>query len=857
MPYRLEQSGSGFYVVGPSGRHSKRPLPRKRAVAQLRALSAQEQKQAAPHWGVARKSSAYSYAFKADGTPGELIAPGVRRIRGNLCNVHGRYGPCDKAATGDRRPSAPGFGPGKPKKGAKPKKTEAERQAEQEAKRQAKLAEQRATRDRLLTEAGIDANTQGALIDARDGNTLTPANGKKLAEMGLAEQNADGTYRLTPKAMTAVDAALRGDAGRLSTTLASARDQVADRSARDAKRAAADQEREQKRQEREAARQKKGGGGRAAPAKPEPAANPAAPTAEARATARTAEEQRQRQANRATVRAAMAESDQGLSPSGFDQLTRFADGAPLDAGAADQFAQMGLVAGTPPRLTPSARLAIQAIDRGNIRGAIDAINQAGDEQASATTRAAERAAQDADRAQRRARADARRAAIDARVARREATERERQINRAPVVQKTFAVFKDARGRLRWITRTTTAYKDRDREILSMLGLTRAVARMKASGLYGPLRWWHVGRPDPDGDPRRPWGPGVDLGMCDYADLIGRTLVESGTFFDEQIGMAIAAKAAAYEVSPGFAYEPVWREPDGTFRDLLIFERSLVPVAYARASNYFTGMVTTKESSPMNEQDIRAKLAALKAETGADQATIDRLYGELEQSEKTANRAGIVFKAAGLQTYDIGGEPYVIVSGALVALKSLAAKADMPAAEMEDAGATELADGAAEAASAGDDRFVGDLTIDELREVFREVVREASGALTEMEAKMASMGFERRQKEQAAAQAAQAAAARPTQAAAADPVAAQLASYLEGIQTQLKASREQQAKLEQQIAALTDDSAAAQQATGAPFIPSQHAQSADPATVLAIKSLQAAQNGSPSALDDVRKQLFGV
>ncbi len=34
----------------------------------------------------------------------ESLGPGVTRIRGNLCNVHGRYGPCDAGAGAAKKP---------------------------------------------------------------------------------------------------------------------------------------------------------------------------------------------------------------------------------------------------------------------------------------------------------------------------------------------------------------------------------------------------------------------------------------------------------------------------------------------------------------------------------------------------------------------------------------------------------------------------------------------------------------------------------------------------------------------------------------------------------------------------------
>jgi hypothetical protein len=45
MPYALEKSGRGYYVITKETlrKHSNRPLPKKRAMAQMRALYASEQ----------------------------------------------------------------------------------------------------------------------------------------------------------------------------------------------------------------------------------------------------------------------------------------------------------------------------------------------------------------------------------------------------------------------------------------------------------------------------------------------------------------------------------------------------------------------------------------------------------------------------------------------------------------------------------------------------------------------------------------------------------------------------------------------------------------------------------------------
>ena len=108
----------------------------------------------------------------------------------------------------------------------------------------------------------------------------------------------------------------------------------------------------------------------------------------------------------------------------------------------------------------------------------------------------------------------------------------------PPAEKSFIVYKDAAGRHRWIARTTTAYKDRDQEIIASDALETDSVRMTTTKQFGPLRYWHVGQPDA-GDIAAPWGPGLDIGDCDYSTLIGRTRIESGTFRSPVIAERVA------------------------------------------------------------------------------------------------------------------------------------------------------------------------------------------------------------------------------------------------------------------------------------------------------------------------------
>lgn len=146
----------------------------------------------------------------------------------------------------------------------------------------------------------------------------------------------------------------------------------------------------------------------------------------------------------------------------------------------------------------------------------------------------------------------------------------------------FVVFKDVSGKDRWLSRSSNAFMDREREIVSTKALEDVVAAADVSGDRGTLRIWHI--------------PGSDIGDCDFQGVQGRMLIESGTFFDTP--MAQAAKeffqnsAEPLGVSVGFRY-PLDSFDGQTYTKLSsIFERSVLPSA--RAANPWTDFTTIKE-----------------------------------------------------------------------------------------------------------------------------------------------------------------------------------------------------------------------------------------------------------------------
>jgi hypothetical protein len=144
----------------------------------------------------------------------------------------------------------------------------------------------------------------------------------------------------------------------------------------------------------------------------------------------------------------------------------------------------------------------------------------------------------------------------------------------------FTVYKTAKG-YRWLAISSTAYRDRDGEIVSTKALQNAVERTARRGDFGPLRFWHE--------------PGLDIGTTDYQAVSndGKYLVESG-LLDATVAPDIihATKARDYQMSIGFNHAPTEPDKDGVFHRISIFERSIVPGG--RAANTMTAFSIAKE-----------------------------------------------------------------------------------------------------------------------------------------------------------------------------------------------------------------------------------------------------------------------
>lgn len=186
-------------------------------------------------------------------------------------------------------------------------------------------------------------------------------------------------------------------------------------------------------------------------------------------------------------------------------------------------------------------------------------------------------------------------------------------------QSGFFVTKDAKGNYRWVLISSSAYVDRDGEIVTEKALQKAVERMDASGEYGDLRWWHTG---------------VTLGRGDYAAVHAHQLIESGTFVSKEVAAAVSMASGRLGASIGFRHPPA--EPrNGQYEDIAIQERSLLP--RGKESNLFTRLSVT--GGRMDE----AKKAALVELLGEAEATA--LLSHADSTAKAADEAGFTRKEA--------------------------------------------------------------------------------------------------------------------------------------------------------------------------------------------------------------------
>jgi len=186
------------------------------------------------------------------------------------------------------------------------------------------------------------------------------------------------------------------------------------------------------------------------------------------------------------------------------------------------------------------------------------------------------------------------------------------------------VYKDASGFPRWVAVTSTAYRDRDGEIVSAEALNKAVAYGDATQERGPLRFWHV--------------PGLEIGTTDFQSVTdnGRFLVESGLITNPAMAHALQEKGGNWQMSIGFNHPANQPDGEGVFKDISIFERSITPPN--KAANPFTSFNVQGGQKMLTKE----KLAALKELLG-DSPELTNMLTKVAKTDKAAQDAGVAFK----------------------------------------------------------------------------------------------------------------------------------------------------------------------------------------------------------------------
>lgn len=582
MPYRLYQrpANGGWFVVNEWGeRQHRNPTSRSRAQRHMQALYEQdriknaallESAQAikANYGATAGQTISGALGRGGDGKFVNIGSPSTDKLKKTIQDIDRTAQRTQAKKTTKKRPATKRAAAKKPKQAA-PNKSDAQKEQERQAKQaqrqaereqrraaaeQKKKQEQRANREKVGEQAGLGTDVHEALTEFASPDEkiqLSPANAEELSKRGLVEKDAQGNYRMTPQGRQYIDAANSGDVRRAADAISEGSDNVAqdqqrttEKQAREDARAKRRAEVEQRRAEREAKqKEKKGGGGGKAKPTPE-------------------QKQAQKDQERATNRQRIA-PETGVDPTDADELARSASqpGVPnnrlIDAGLQNERGEA----------TDAGRRYLSAIERGDVRQAQAALQDARDR------REREQAQSDRQSIGVPTRRSAGRQNYLA--ARRSRTRQKASLSEQ---DSSLSVFKASNGEWRWIIRSGSAFLDRDREIIPRHVLKEAAEYNTARGYHGPLRWYHAGEIDVV---THKAGPGLDIGDCDFSAVIGRTLVESGTFRNERYAKAAMRHAKVLKASLGLTFRRLDISKDGVYARVRIPERSLCPADKAR------------------------------------------------------------------------------------------------------------------------------------------------------------------------------------------------------------------------------------------------------------------------------------
>lgn len=273
-------------------------------------------------------------------------------------------------------------------------------------------------------------------------------------------------------------------------------------------------------------------------------------------------------------------------------------------------------------------------------------------------------------------------------------------------QAYFAVYKSNDDTWRWVSISSSAFMDRDKEIIPKAALTADVERADATKEYGPLLWWHM--------------PELKIGQCDFNMMMNNFLVESGTFDDPRIAEAISDNADKLGTSLGYHYPLQRRGPGTVFKSITRFERSFLLEQFA--SNWAT-KVLVKENAMTDEQK-REEFKALFKNPAMGEQVLAALTVQTDAATKQAQLLGIAYKAS----VDVGAaSPAVNPPAAMEEDKKeqpVAEKADAPDPSEQDA-----------PQDTSDENLLLDMTRDDLQALISQTVQ---AALTPMMQAMQSL-----------------------------------------------------------------------------------------------------------------------
>ncbi len=175
--------------------------------------------------------------------------------------------------------------------------------------------------------------------------------------------------------------------------------------------------------------------------------------------------------------------------------------------------------------------------------------------------------------------------------------------------------------------TSSAFEDRDGEIISEKALERDCDEMELTGDYGELLWWHCdGTQHAQDKEARPYIP---LGKVDISLVSDKLNFESGLYYDNSIGQMFEEKAADFGASKSF-YHLEDEPKDGVYNFIRTKERSILP--RTKEANLLTRLFGQKEKEMA---DNKERIAALQEKLGKEKT--DELLAKgkamTEQAEK--------------------------------------------------------------------------------------------------------------------------------------------------------------------------------------------------------------------------------